>query len=174
MNFLKRLFGGTPDPTEAWPVLPVTTPSIDLRTMTFGPLRFGMTLEELKTLGRPAKYKHYNATTGDLLYAQAGFEVQMEEGRFVFIQYFTGRDAMTDAEPGMVLAAPTVILPDGSSLPISAGTKGEALVEIFGTPEGAEMGEEGSVLTWDRGEVTIEAELDEHTRVVRLNLFLTN
>ncbi len=174
MNFLKRLFGIKPDPTKSWPVLPVSTPPIDLRTTTFGPLRFGTAFDEVKVLGRPDEYKHYNFNTCDLLYARAGYEVEIEEGRFVGIRYFIGRDAYTDAHKALVRSRPTAILPDGTTRELNADTKGEALVEIFGAPKSADMDEDDSLLVWDHGEVTIEAELNESTQLVSLNLYLTH
>jgi hypothetical protein len=174
MNFLKRLFGIRPDLTAAWPMLPASTPVIDLRTMNFGPLRFGASLADAQALGRPDERKGSNDQNPELFYARSGFSIDYEEGRFVFITYAIGKEEYPLPHKDLAYARPEVILADGSRRTFTAESGAEELTAVFGAPGGAEVNEDESVLTWEQGEVTIEAELNERAKLTRLNFCLTN
>jgi hypothetical protein len=174
MNFLKRLFGWHADPTRDWPQLAPGTPVLDLRNMKIGPLTLGSPFSEARALGKPDVYERNAGPNPELLYARSGCLLEYEEERLVFVTYFTGPDEFRKPHEALVFARPKVVLPDGTTRELHADTDVEALVAAFEKPESAEIDEEESVLTWEKGEVTIEAELNERGRLRRLNVFLTN
>lgn len=174
MNIFQRLFGRKPNPTAEWPELPPGTPKFDLRTMQIGPLRLGTPLADARALGRPDQYLHRTGTNPDLVYLRSGFSLEYEESVLVFVTYFTGKEEGNWAPEGLVFSKPVIIANDGTSHEFHAETGAEALVAAFGKPDHANVEEDESVLSWEKGGTTIEAELNERGRLRRLNVFLTN
>jgi hypothetical protein len=171
MNFLKRLFGIRPDPTREWPRLPASTPAIDLRDMTAGPLSFTSTLPDARPLGRPDQFTQKSARFAVLFYARAGYSLDFVENRLDGVEYFVGAESYHPEHPAFALAKLSVISHDGTRHELHAGTNAEALVAAFGKPGRADVGEDESLLEWEHRGVLIEAELDARGRLEKLNLF---
>jgi hypothetical protein len=173
MNFLKRLFGIS-DPTADWPAPAGTAPSFDLRTLAIGPLRFNSPFAEARVLGKPDAFKGNAEKSSTLFYGRAGHSLDYEEGRLVFVTYYAG-PYESPTLPGPLIQSPiSIVLPDGTVHVLNQDSDAEALVAAFGKPESAEIDEDESILTWERADLTIEAELNERSRLVLLNVFLTN
>ena len=170
MNFLKRLFGVTPDPTAEWPQLAPSAPTVNLRTMMIGPLRFRSPPEDAQALGRPDRYTHRKGNP-ELHYAREGFSLEYEEGGLVEVTYFTGPEDGDSQQDAAAFSQPTVIVPGGATHKFGAETGVEALVAALGKPGRAK---DESRLQWEVSDATIVAELNEHGRLWCLNIFLTN
>lgn len=174
MNFLKRLFGLQPNPTADWPAPAAAAPSFDLRTLAIGPLRFNSPFPEARVLGKPDAFKGTAEKSSTLFYGRAGHALDYEEGRLVFVTYYAG-PYESPGLPGPLTPSPvSIILPDGTTRVLNQDSGVEALVAVFGKPESAEIDDDESILTWERADLTIEAELNERSRLVLLNVYLTN
>ncbi len=174
MDFLKRLFGIKPDVTAEWPELPVGAPIFDVSKAQIGPLPFGAPFEAARELGKADEYKPNAGTNSSLLYARSGYILEWEESGLVYVAYFVGPDEYARKHPALAYCRPRVIAPDGTLHEFHAETDAPALVAAFGTPGGADLDEEESVLEWEIGKLTIEAELNERGRLKSLNAFLTD
>jgi hypothetical protein len=173
MNFLKRLFGLSDDPTAEWPVLNPAAPPFDVRTRHIGPLPFGSPVADAVIFGRPDYFTGHPTNCAALIYAQSGFSLDYEEGRLVFVTYFVGPNEFAGRRAIAGASRPTVISALGASHEIYFDCPAETLTAALGTPGSAELEEEESILEWEIAELTVEAELNAQSQVKRLNLFLT-
>ncbi len=173
MSFLKRLFGQTPDPLADWPEPPTQAPVLDLRESSVGPLRFGSSSMEARSLGRPARIGGNLASSAELVYPGAGFSLAYEEGKLFFATYYLNPAEFDAHHAGLSSARAVIITADGGHHEVHSETNAEGFVAIFGKPDSAELDEDESILEWTHGELTIEAELTAAGRAQRLNVFLT-
>jgi len=172
MNFLKRLFGGSPNPTAEWPILPPATPVVDLRTGEIGPLRRKSPLSDARALGSPSRYTHNAGSNPDLLYAPAGFLLEYEENALVEATFFIGADEGAPAEPSLKFCKPTLITHDGTRHQLHSEMKFDAVERALGKPARREADSDEVLLEWEINGITIWAEFDEHQRLWKLSVFL--
>jgi hypothetical protein len=173
MNFFQRLFGIRPDPTKDWPPTSAPAPVFHLQRKSAGSIRFGTPFTDAQTFGRPDHFKGDPAKSCDLLYARAGYELEYEGGGLVALIYFVGPDEYGPTHEALTYSRPMIALDESRTHELHADSNAEALVEIFGTPESADVDEDESILVWELGDFTVEAELNPQSRLKRLNIYLT-
>jgi hypothetical protein len=123
MRILDRVFGRRADPTKDWPTEVGEAPECDLSRMAFGPLCFGSPIEAARCFGRPDRFRWKTGDYCELLYARAGFQLDFEEGRLVYVAFFIGEDESSSLHPTAATAQPR--LRGGARLTRSCWTTSE-------------------------------------------------
>jgi hypothetical protein len=161
-GFLAKLFGG--DPTADWPPYSGRTPSFDAERGVFGPVRFGDPLEKCRALGKPTRTKGKPESALKLCYDPGGYEVVIEEGRFVGIYFDTSLDPDRRDSVAAVVSV--------GGMPVSGRTTPEEVRAWFGEPASQDDDPEYFELQYERGKVVMVFDFEKDSGLNGLDVFL--
>ena len=164
------LTGKPADPTRHWPRFEGEPAAVNLTTFALGTLNFGDPLAAAEFLGRPDEYQTFEKSPGGVLYYhRAGYRLQFFGDRFADLMFLIGTGGEFQRKPGEPSAEP--VLSNGVRL--TARTRREELERVFGPPTSVEEYEgEGTMLTYQRGRVPMEVELNLDGTLVYWHLWL--
>ncbi len=168
LNLLARFFAGprTVPPGE-WPISTITEPPrFNSSRRAFGPLRFGDALESASAFGRPDHFLKSEDDYWELIYAQAGFQIDFDADRLAYIAYFIAPDACLPKAAPITFSQPVI-----DSHRLSSTTSPEHVETLFGPPKSREEEENELVLSYDENGLTMEFEFTSTTSLKRLNIY---
>ncbi len=161
-------FGRKADPTLAWPVVSFKLPELDLSAKTLGPLKLGANLQEASCFGKPDFFKWSETDSGELLYAQHGFQLEFEKNRMIYIAFFIDKDDFLPKHPKLRFSEPSI----KNFGQLGPKTNSENLKAWFGTPESEDIDTDETILLFNCQGTVLEFELNESNLLKRLNLLL--
>lgn len=163
-----------------WPPHNGSVPIVNLDTMSIGPLRFGDALDSVAKIGKPGPigWTGKGATgwfqaTGyaELLYPEAGFQLDFDEERFAYIAFFIGPDPhLPDWDP-LRYSEPVVLGLGRNPWQLSQDTTRTEIEQKLGMPMKVDEDLDETVLFYVLHGVNLEFELDKSGQLKRFNLF---
>lgn len=178
MSFLTRLLGiksTPPDPTLAWPSYQDHQLILTPHEGRLEDLKFGDPIANAKSLGKPSKIRWVDETYISLIYAQAGFQIDFEKDRLVYMAFYTDRhEAEDEIEGGFKLITVSLKLADGRAAKLSKASKRIDIEDIFGIPSNIDYDSAETILYFTDQSLTIECEMQPNDgTLMRMNLFPT-
>jgi hypothetical protein len=174
-SLLDKLSGRRPDPTLNWPAGTTTTPQLNIAEKRVGELRFGDALDAAKQCGRPDRFSFLNPDYCELLYANAGFQIDFKEGKFCYVAYFIGPDGRhTPDHPELRFSRPRLLVDALHPIALSQQLEANAIERLLGEPKSRDTDAEETILFYNLAGLTLEFEFDGPTRrLKRFNAYLT-
>lgn len=166
-SIIGKLTGRLPNPTENWPRISMPAPNINLSRGTIGSMRFGDDLASASVFGRPNTFRWTQADYCELVYADAGFQIDFALGRLAYAAFFLGPDAHLPA--GATFSRPRI----ASSNCLSKDTSEKDIEAVFGTPKFRDCDEKEIILFYDEKWLTLEFECTPSGKLKRLNVYPT-
>ena len=174
MRILDWLLRRRPDATATWP--PYQPRPLDFYPVErrFGSLRFGDALAAASSIGRPDRLGGPSLQGRELLYAEAGFQLEFEEGRFVSISFFIGPDPYAPDYPNIRFGQPYLRGWSQEDLRLTPAISPDRLQSHLGRPRSTNAdSEDEAILYYERNGVSAEFEFDPEGRLKRANFYLT-
>jgi len=177
MKFLQRLLGtktgGPPNPTIDWPEPQNVELNLVPHEGRLGNLRFGASIENARIFGKPSRFRWIRNNYCELLYAQAGFQIDFDGGQFGYMAFFINRHvAEPDIAGGFDLAIVNLLLADGGTGQLTKESKRDVIEGYYGTATRIDDDDDEIVLHYEIAGVTMEFELDPNDKtLMRLNLY---
>ena len=134
-------------------------PAFDLTTMRFGGLSFGDQTEAARFLGRPERARWIQKDYCELLYAARGFQVDFEKDKFVYLAFFVGPCELGPDFPDVQFSQPKIHAGTAADFALSQNTDRALLERIFGEPDGVDVDETETILSFFRQGMELEFEL---------------
>lgn len=166
-NLFNKFQNERPNPTGDWPTHSPQTPIIDLEHGSVGPLRFGDALDSAIIFGKPTSFEWHSATSCSLIYAEAGFQLDFELGRFVYAAWFIGPDEFAPKLESLHYSQPLV----NGAIPLSSDTTVSRIEAAFGDPASRDDDEEETILFYQKHALIVEFECTPTGTLKRLNIF---
>lgn len=139
----------------------------------FGNLRFGDSISCASSVGRPSKVSWIENNYCSLLYSQAGFQLEFEDGFLVYFALFANRPV--DVSEISDDFNPTVIhlqLTEGKNARLSKESRRGDIEELFGEPTSMDFGSDETILYYNFPNLTVEFELQaEDGFLMRMSVF---
>ena len=165
-SLISKLTGERLDPTRAWPVSSPATPVVDLARRTIGSLRFGDPIDGAHVFGRPDRFRWSQKDYCELLYAGAGFQIDFDAGRFVYVAFFVGSGAGLPESSDLRFTSVRI---DGGE--ISSKSSVSDLQTLFGRPLSDDREDEEIVVCYVRNGLIIEFEAAPSGTLSRVGIF---
>lgn len=166
---LFKILGLAPgSPVADWPEIDAATPPIDLANRAIGPLAFGATFHEARTLGRPDRFERHNQQTSSLLYARLGLLLEFDARTGLeYAAYFVAPDRLDPDHALLRHCTPRL----ATGVVLTSQTTEADLRALFGPPKTADRDDEEIVLFHELHGLTLECELTPAGTLKRVNLF---
>jgi len=140
-----------------------------------GEMRFGDALDTAQQYGRPDKFSWSSRDYCELLYANAGFQIDFDEGKFCYAAYFIGPDGRyTPYHADLRFSRPRLLLDSLHPVALSQQIEPNAIERALGEPKARDVDAEETILFFDRDGLTLEFEFDGPSqRLKRFNVYPT-
>lgn len=177
MKLLDRIFGkkrsNQPDPTVDWPCPVAIEPELVPHEGRFCDLAFGAPMDAARKFGKPSRCRWLEDEYCELLYAQAGFQIEFEAGRLAYLAFFVNQPAaMPDVEGGFDAAVVKLRLTGGRTGQLSHESTRDDIERLFGSPARMEEEPDETILTYLVAGFTMEFEMQpEGGTLVRFNIY---
>lgn len=141
----------------------------------FGDLKFGDSINLAQSFGKPSKVRWIDNTYCALIYSQAGFQLDFENGSLVYFALFPNRpvddpEFVNDFNPAII----HLQLADGRTAHLSKESKRSDIEAIIGKPSSIDFDDDETILYYKDKKLTVEFELQANDGVLmRMNLFPT-
>ena len=173
-SLLQKLSGQKPDPTITWPAATATTtPELNVAEWRLGSIRFGDALNAAQQYGRPDRFTWLSPDYCELLYANAGFQIDFDRGMLCYVAYFIGPDGQfTPDHPALRFSRPRALVEALNPIALSQQLEASALEKLLGEPIDKDVDEDETILFYERTGLTLEFEFDaQSNRLKRFNAY---
>jgi hypothetical protein len=168
-RLIGKLFGLQKDPTADWPILVQSTPEVDCTRRMVSSMHFGDPWTVARQFGRPDRFRWIQPGYCELIYAQAGWQMDFDQDRFAYVAFFIGPDCYVPTMcPPISFSRPHV---DGMTL--SCETTQAQVEQKFGPPRSRDRDEDETILFYAGSALTLEFELTPAGNLKRLNIYPT-
>ena len=167
-KMIQRLSGAKENPCEGWPDRTVETPSLVTTESRVGHLKFGEPLSGALPFGKPDVVEWIDSGTCKLIYAQAGFELEFDQGKMSSAAFFIGKDRYEPKCENLGYAKPMI-----DSVAFDNAFTSRGIEAVLGAPQSIDEDPEETVYFYHLQRLTIELELGAKGALKRINCYPT-